>query len=242
MAAHAAGVVPLVTGRAALRERLTRATVPRLVLRAAAASRAAHERVARLRGAFGSRPEIELYLAFDDPYGVIAVQGAAELAARHGAKLTLYPVVDHGIAGDPDLPLRRAYALRDAHRLLARTGKSLARTAPLEPDAARFLAAWTEAARSSGKAVAFALAAATELWLSSDGAVDVGRYRGIYERTVGQRPPEPSASLDALLAHNAARLRSRGHWETPSARIAGEWFFAHERLEQMSELLARLDG
>jgi 2-hydroxychromene-2-carboxylate isomerase len=163
-----------------------------------------------------------------------------KLARRHGAQLALYPVAEHGIAGDPDLPLRRAYAITDAARLLRRRGDSLLRTAPLQPTDVAFLAAWAEAARDRGALEAFTTEAMAAVWQSAEPSLEPARFRPLYQRVVGAPPPDALAPLEQRVTRNAARLRSRGHWETPAARIAGEWFFAHEREEQMSELLSEL--
>ena len=232
----------LQSGVERFRRTLIRAVLPRLLLRATRASHAVRQGVVRAESALGSRPRVDLYFAFDDPYGVIAVGEMVELTRRHGADLIVYPVVDHGIRSDPDLPLRRAYALKDADRLLRRSGRTLSRKTEIESKDVHFLAAWTEAARARDAAAPFAAAALSELWLAEEGTIDEKRYREIYDSTVHAAPPAPSASLDADLARNAARLRSRGHWETPAVWVAGEWFFAHERASQVGELLTRLGG
>jgi 2-hydroxychromene-2-carboxylate isomerase len=42
------------------------------------------------------------------------------------------------------------------------------------------------------------------------------------------------------LAANRARQLRKGHWESPAARVQGEWFFAHERIPQIEERLSYL--
>jgi len=218
---------------------LAQSLIPRTVLRAFWLRRRIRVMTAR---AFGRPPRIELYFAFDDPYGAVALPALIALAAKHGVDLLIHPVVSHGIANDPDLPLRRADAIVDAARLLRRNGQSLARRVPIETSEARFLAAWTEAARDHGKETQFAAEALASIWERGDAVSSAGPLRAAYERVVGVAPPVVLTALDARITTNEQSLRSRGHWETPAARVAGEWFFAHERLETIDELLTSMSG
>lgn len=237
-------------GESAARRRLRNRVVPTAVVRAARLQRALAVGTLRAAARLGRRPQVELYLAFDDPYAAVALPGLVHVCALQRAQLRIYPVVDHGLAGDPDAPLRRAHALIDADRLLQRTGQRLARKTALEPEAVRFAARWTEAARLKQRALPFASAAITWLWLELAGEDDRAPRTSIeaalselYVRAVGEPAPaaEQAAALDARLAHNARQLRARGHWETPAARIAGQWFFAHERLSTIEALLAEVN-
>lgn len=219
-----------------VRRVLTRAVLPRMALRAFWLRRRAQVIAAKL----GATPSIELYFAFDDPYGTVAVPGVIELARRHDVELTLVPVVVHGLEGDPDQPLRVAASLIDAARLLRRQGRLLARREPIAPRDVAFLAAWTEAARVRGKEAELATEALAALWERNEPIDATGTLGAIYQRVVGEAPPTERASWDRIVTHNEQELRGRGHWETPAARIAGEWFFAHERIETMGELLTLL--
>lgn len=215
---------------------LTRSVLPRMAQRAFWLRRRAQVIAAKL----GARPTIELYFAFDDPYGAVAVPGVIDLARRHGVELTLAPVVVHGLEGDPDQPLRVAASLIDTARLLRRQGRVLARSEPIAPRDVAFLAAWTEAARVRGKELELATDILAAVWERSEPIVERGALAAIYQRVVGEAPPRDRASWDRIVTRNEQQLRARGHWETPAARIAGEWFFAHERIETMGELLTSL--
>lgn len=216
---------------------MSRSVMPQAMLRAFWLRRRVRSAATK---ALGLTPSIELYFAFDDPYTAVALPAVIDLARRHGVALSLYPVGNHGIVGDPDLPLRREASIVDAARLLRRHGRVLRHRPPIEPDAVRFLAAWTESARVSGTEAAFAAAAVASIWESADPLSVTGPLRSVYERVVNAPPPADRGPFDQAVARNEKRLRARGHWETPAARIAGEWFFAHERVEQMNELLTDL--
>ena len=222
--------------------RVKRSVLPRAALAAwALRARAGAARVVALRR-LGVPVSVELFVAFDDPYGAVALPGLLEIARHHPLAVTVRPVLRHGLEGDPDLEARRAHAVVDADRLLRRTGARLHRRAPVEPVAVRFLAAWVEAARARGRATEFAAAAFSSLWVTGSGPVTPEAFEALYVEIVGEAPPRALGSHDRRLEANARRLRAKGHWETPAARLAGQWFFAHERLEQIAALAARLAG
>jgi len=100
-----------------------------------------------------------------------------------------------------------------------------------------FLAAWSEAARSRAAIEAFTVASMRALWLEGDGEVRPEIFAELYRRACAAEPPSPLAAPEAALRANERALTRKGHWETPAARIAGEWFFAHERVEAMGERL-----
>jgi 2-hydroxychromene-2-carboxylate isomerase len=221
------------------RQRFARSVLPQAALRAFWLRRRVSVAASKL---LRRAPRIERYFAFDDPYSAVALPSMIDLAQRHGVTLAVYPVVTRGIVGDPDLSLRIAASIVDATRLLRRTGATLGHQAPIAPDDVRFVAAWTEAARASGREITFAAEAVAALWNNGAPASQSESLRAIYQRVAGSPPPTERVAFDQAVLRNETSLRSRGHWETPAARIAGEWFFAHERVEQMSALLAELTG
>jgi 2-hydroxychromene-2-carboxylate isomerase len=181
---------------------------------------------------------VELYFAFDDPYAALGLPGLLALTRERGLDLELFPLVERGIPDDPAAEKRRAYSVVDADRLASRTNRRLARKEPLASSDCAFVAAWTDVARSDPAVGDFAAAAIEELWLRSSGPVRREPYADLHRLFLKRTPPVDETTWHEALARNTQRLRSRGHWESPAARVDGEWFFAHERLAQIA---ARLD-
>lgn len=225
-----------------LRQRLQRRVLPSLVVRLSRRV-TLPQRWARLRARLGWPPRLELYFAFDDPYAVVALPGLLGLLRHRPARLRLYPLIERGIPADPAAAARRHHALIDTGRLLGRGARRLTRSAPLNPDSTAFLAAWTQAARAEPGAAAFAAAALEQLWLSSNGPVRREDFVDLHRRLLGRDPPRIDAETrHSALAGNHRRLLAKGHWESPAARLEGEWFFAHERLPHLERRLAQLSG
>lgn len=187
----------------------------------------------------GARARIELYFAFDDPYSAVALP-LLELAQRRHADLRLYPIVERGVDGDPALERRRRFALEDSQRLLRRRNLVLRRTKPLPPEEVAFLAQWTESLAEPQQRQAFAAVALTRLWLSTDGAVQRSEYAALFREIANRMPPAADMQLTRALDANRTRQLRKGHWESPTARVQGEWFFAHERVPQIEERLSYL--
>lgn len=183
---------------------------------------------------------IELYFAFDDPGAALALPALLALSIERGVGLRLHPLTERGIAGDPAAAARAAHAVRDADRLARRGGRRLSRTQPLAAADTAFLAGWTEALRDPHQRAAFAAAAIEQLWFGEpDGQPQPDHYRDLHRRLTGSAPPIAIADLAPALAANHRRLHRLGHWESPAARIGGEWFLAHERLAQIGDCLDR---
>lgn len=213
----------------AMTEYLRRAVGPRVVV---ATSRW------RLRAAayrlLKRRPRIELFFAFDDPYSAIALPGLIQIARARKAELKLVPLLERGIDGDPAADKRRLHAVTDSRRLALRDGRSLSRTAPLAAGDCAFLASWAAAAQSHEGLPAFAAAALQQLWFSSaSGQPQAADFQALHVQHLGAPPAANTNGALAALAQNRKHLHKLGHWETPAAYIAGEWFFAHERLPQI---------
>ncbi|SEQ90576.1 hypothetical protein SAMN04488038_11281 [Solimonas aquatica] len=181
---------------------------------------------------------LELFFAFDDPYAAIALPGLLRLIAQRPVQLQLYPLLTRGIAQDPAAQARAQQALIDASRLARRVQQPWYRHAALSAEDCAFLAHWCEAARDqSAQQAAFAAEALQLLWQYSEGPLNRQPYAELYRRLLHREPPQAQACMAALAA-NAQRLLKKGHWESPALWLAGEWFFAHERLPQIA---ARLD-
>lgn len=193
-----------------------------------------------IQRSLGTGGSLELYFAFDDPCSAIALPAISNMVVNRDLTLELYPVVERGIAGDPDLELRRAYYLKDAYRLGRRLGIDIKRSAPLDPSSVSFLAAWAESARETENIEEFSRLAISRIWSTSEKAISLPALASIYERSVGQKPPQDVSDYDEALAGNSARLVKKGHWDTPALLVYGEWYFAHERLEQIEDRLRML--
>jgi len=226
-----------------VRDHLQRAVLPRLVV-GVSRWQTPRQIAAGLRRLFGQPLPVELYFAFDDPYAVIALPGLLQLLAAQPdsapTMLRLYPLLQRGIFGDPAAAARAEQALLDARRLALRQQQTLQRSAPLQAADIAFLAAWCAAVQDDMAMPRFAAAALRLLWLDSDGEIDRTRYQELHRRMLGRAPGADDQA--AQLAANAQRLYAKGHWESPAARVAGEWFLAHERLPQIARRLAQLRG
>lgn len=223
----------------ALTEFLRRAAAPRIVV-GTSRWRWAQNCRAALRKSFGLRPTVELFFAFDDPYAAIALPGLIKIAEAHKAQLKLWSLISRGIDGDPAATQRRVHAITDSRRLAQRDGRTLRRSAPLSVHDCTFLAAWTTAAAEHPQCNAFVAAALEKLWFGSDDRPTPETYAALYQSHISTPPPVVSATQTVQLAKNNQRLHQLGHWESPVARVAGEWFFAHERLQQIDERLNAL--
>lgn len=219
-----------------LAETLRRTTIPSLIVTLSRVETPA-KLSAQLRRALGQSARIELFFAFDDPYAAIALPGLLRIVGQHKATLTLYPIVSRGIADDPAADARRRHAVTDSACLAQRHGRKLSRREPLRASDCAFLAAWTESARNDPGMIAFAAAALDLLWFQSSGAVSESDFRRLHAQHLHSAAV---AHNDQALARNTQRLLRGGHWESPAARIEGQWFLAHERLVQINEHLERL--
>jgi 2-hydroxychromene-2-carboxylate isomerase len=225
----------------AMTEYLRRAIAPRVVVATSRLRWPQRVHTAVRRG-LGLRPHIELFFAFDDPYSAIALPGLIEIARIRNAELRLYPLVERGIAGDPAQQQRRLHAVADSRKLARRDHRELRRSQPLPAQDCAFLAAWTAAAHNHANINHFAAAALAQLWFQSHGAPTREAFRALHLAHLAALPPDDHPEQAAALARNSARLKRLGHWESPAARVAGEWFFAHERLAQIDARLLALKG
>ena len=219
-----------------LRDRLQRRVIPRLVVRLSTI-RWPGRAIAAVRRAFGGSGRVRLYLAFDDPYGAVALLGLVERMGGRRVKLLVEPVVERGIADDPAVEAKRRYAVADARRLGRRAGRELRRGEPVPADETAFLAQWAAAAPQGPRRVAFCAAALTQLWYSSAGDVTPDAYADLWAAHVGGDLPADGAGG---VASAERRMRRRGLYDTPIAVVHGEWFFAHERLTAIEHRLDEL--
>lgn len=216
-----------------LRDRLTRRVAPRVIV-ALSEFRLPGIVRARLSRLHGGRGRVELYVAYDDPCSAVAVLALRDVVADRRATLDVIPVVERGIADDPAVELKRAYAVQDAGRLARRTGMWLSRDMPLAASDTAFLAAWTAGIADDDARAAFCEAAMRRLWLETAEPVDPAQFAALYAEHVGGEPPTaaPPAAVPGL--------PRRGLYDTPAARVQGEWFFAHERIPAIEHRLDEL--
>ncbi|HMJ32473.1 MAG TPA: hypothetical protein VK501_01045 [Baekduia sp.] len=224
-----------------LADRLSRRVLPRAVVALARIDTPARM-AARVRRRLGRSARVELYFAFDDPCSAVAVVDLAERLDGADMRLLLRPVLRRGIAGDPAVELKRAYAVQDARRLARRSGRVLGRDAPIPPADVAFLAKWAAAADGDGPALtAFCVAALSRLWLAPEAPIDREDYTELWREAFGAEPPGEEVAADggsAPVRRNERRMARRGPYDTPAAWFHGEWSFAHDRPAQIA---ARLD-
>ena len=223
----------------AVTEYLRRAAAPRLVV-GLSRKRGLQKWRAALQRALGTPTNIDLFFAFDDPYAAIAMPGLIKIAATHNAKLNLIPLITRGIEGDPAANQRSVHAITDSRRLAQRNGRTLSRSAPLAAEDCAFLAAWAVAAAQHPNVNNFISEAIAQLWFGSTNQPLPQTYTAIYQQHIGTPPPTVTTALRASLERNSSLLKKLGHWESPAARVAGEWYFAHERLVQIDAHLRAL--
>jgi 2-hydroxychromene-2-carboxylate isomerase len=193
---------------------------------------------AAARRRLGRPGRVELFFAFDDPCSAVAVIELAERTGGRGAELALLPVVRRGIPRDPAVGLKRRYAITDARRLGARSGLTLSRGQPLDPDLLAFLAEWVSLTPPGPALTGFCVQAMRELWFNSDGPVPRVELAALWREQLGSEPPLGGTSHG--VQRNERRMRRRGPYDTPAAWVHGQWFFAHDRLSQIEHRLDEL--
>ena len=217
-------------------ERLARRAGPRLLAASATVTLPARVRAqaSRLRGGGGL---VEMFVAFDDPCSAIAVHELVPELERRRVEVRIMPVVRRGIAGDPAVARKRAYALLDAARLARRRlGLELRRNEVLPADQVAFLAEWTAAAPHGPARTTFCRAVLARLWFEDGGEVRAEDFASLWRKHVGGEPiPDPAA-----VRRCEARMARRGPYETPAVWTAGRWYFAHDRPRQICEWLDEL--
>jgi 2-hydroxychromene-2-carboxylate isomerase len=215
-----------------IRDRLQRRAVPRLVIFLSTVRWPARV-AAAARRALGRPGRVRLHVGFDDPYSAVALLALVDRLETRNVDLVVEPVVERGIRGDPAVEAKREYALTDARRIARRLGMGLSRSAPVDPGATAFLARWAAAAPQGPARTAFCADAMRAVWLMSDGPVAPEPFAALWREHIGGEPPNETAGADP-------KLRGRGLYDTPAAVVHGQWFFAHERLEQIEHRLDEL--
>ncbi len=175
----------------------------------------------------------------------MAVIDLAERLVDFDALILWRPVARRGIPGDPAREAKREFAVTDARRLFKRTGLTMRRTRPIDPDETAFLAEWAASSLSGPALTKFCVAAMRQLWLvgdeneGEDRGIEPRVYAELWREAFGHDPP-PAAGPDAVRANERA-MKRRGPYDTPAAWVHGRWFFAHDRLPQIADRLDDLD-
>lgn len=223
-----------------LRDKIERELAPRAIVAASTITWPARAEAAARRAA-GRSGRLELYMGFDDPCSAYAVLDLADRLEGRRVIFDIRPVVERGIEGDPALERKRAYGITDARRLGRRLGLTLSRSEPLDPHDTAFLAAWVAGAPRGPSLTRFCTAACLGLWFQSDGPVTPEPYAALWRDCLGGDPPAASdPAARGAVAADEKRMRRRGPYETPAAWIAGRWFFAQDRPEQIADWLDEL--
>ena len=220
----------------AVKDTLTRKTGPRLII-ASAGVKARHKLAAAKLRRTGGREQVEVFFAFDDALSAVALIGLADRLSGRNVDLVVIPVVERGMDADPAVEWKRAHSVIDAARLAARDGITFTRADVIRPEATRYLAKWVSARQPHRTVTAFAVAAVRAIWVENIDPSQTEHFAALWDVTVGGTPPGPGTHR---LAKNQGLMKKRGPYETPAAWVRGQWFFAHERLDRITETLDEL--
>ncbi len=189
---------------------------------------------ARVRRRLGRQARVELFFAFDDPNSAVAVIDLVERLKGYDVLLLPKPVSNRGISKDPAVEQKRCFALEDARRLFARSDLTLKRQTMIDPKTTAFLARWVASAPPGQALSGFCAAACRRIWLEEAGEIDEADYSNLW---MNYFDAAPIAAGDTPVRSNERLMKSRGPYDTPAAWVHGQWFFAHDRLEQIAERL-----
>ncbi len=128
-------------------------------------------------------------------------------------------------------------AIVDTRRRARRVGLELRRGEPLDPGTVAFLAEWIGSAPAGRSTADLCVAALTHLWFETDGPVMAEEYIELWRERTGGEPPTDGAPQ---VRRNERRMRRRGPYDTPAAWVHGQWFFAHDRPDQIVERFEQL--
>ena len=202
--------------------------VMRVVPKVRRARQGVAERLRRLRGA----PHVvHLFHQVDDAYSELAIQAAAELAARFEIEFRFHLVGQAEKLYAPEPDLLAAYARRDSASVAPHYGLSFPADADAPPAerVARVEALLTEL-RADPRFLDVALEAGRALW-SGDEA-------GLAELEARIPPASEAARRAAIEEGNALRTRWR-HYSGGMFFYGGEWYWGVDRLYLLERRLTR---
>lgn len=192
-------------------------------------------------------PQITFCFDVISPYAWVASKRIRAFAARHGTALVAKPVLlgailaHHGSLGPAEIPAKRAYTWRDAHRCAAAEGLSLEGPAqhPFNPLLA--LRACTRAASGAAQ------------WRVIDALFDAGWAHGadlsdpehLAQALQGVAPEAleqaRTPAAKQALKDNTAQAIAAGVFGVPSFLLDGELFFGNDRFKHMADFLSGQD-
>lgn len=198
-------------------------------------------------------PRIDYYLSLMSPWTYLGARRLEEIAARHGAEITIKPV-DFGriFPASGGLPLAKRAPQRQAYRLveLARWRDHLGVPLVMQPRhfplAESLIARCVTAARLGEgpvAALAFAHACLRGLWAEDRNTADPDVLCEIAGncRLDGRRLLAAAESAETRAAYDAdtAEALERGVFGAPSYLLDGELFWGQDRLDFLDRALAR---
>jgi 2-hydroxychromene-2-carboxylate isomerase len=185
---------------------------------------------------------------FISPYSYLALTQAERFAREHDVKWTMRPVLyaaildATGLVGPAEVPVKRAYSLRDILRAAELLGVPLVGP-PAHPFVSllplRVSAQVQDDARAPALAVALSSAAWAEGLDLEDPTVvaDVTSKVGFDGEALVRGAADPAAKV--ILRRNTDEALAAGVFGVPTFEWRGELFWGHDR---MSHLVARLTG
>lgn len=194
-----------------------------------------------------SRWTVDFYFDFVSPYSYFAWLHARPRIAGVGVRVVPRPVVlfallrHGGMLGPAEVPLKRAYVLRDCLRYAGRHGVPFTL-----PDPHPFMSitalrlALPEVAGADQERVIDALYHAG--WAEGRNLADAGVLAAILERA-GLDAPRLLAATQEQAVKDALRRQTdeamaRGLFGVPSFCVDGELFWGHDRVDDLCEYLA----
>ncbi|KIC42857.1 hypothetical protein RA27_05885 [Ruegeria sp. ANG-R] len=185
--------------------------------------------------------ELEFFFSFRSPYSYLAFDRVQRLARRHGAKLSLRPVLPMLMRGLPVPRVKSRYILRDCAREARRLGIPFGRICdPLGTGVERGYALF-DYADSQGRLAAYCSTFMRSVWSAGvDAATDKGLSRIVAESGLDWRVAQPLLSNTDWrdrVETNQNRLQDIGLWGVPSFRVGGESVWGQDRLWAVSNLL-----
>jgi 2-hydroxychromene-2-carboxylate isomerase len=194
-----------------------------------------------------SRWTVDFYFDFISPYSYLAWLHARPRIAGAGVRVVPRPVLlfallrHGGMLGPAEVPLKRAYLLRDCLRYAGRHGIpfTLPDPHPFMPITALRLAL-PEVAGDDQERVIDALFHAG--WGQGRNLSDAGELARILE-AAGLDGPRLVAATQEPAARDALRRQTdeaiaRGIFGVPSSYVDGELFWGHDRVDDLCEYLA----
>lgn len=168
---------------------------------------------------------LEFYLSLRSPYTAISFRRTLDLAARHGVKALLKPVMPMMMRGVPAPPAKGMYIMNDTKREAEAAGERFGRMVDPFGEPVRVAFSLYPWARQSGRAAEYLQSYLDAAF--ADG-IDIGSRRGL--RRVVERAGLPwreaAAHLgkdgwQAELESHLADMNALGLWGVPSHAVSG---------------------